>query len=86
MTTRGDIANESNRKLYQNHLASMTKLREARLRIAALEKAICDYADAVVLMEGVTFEEYIADADSRKIIADVLNARLAKEVPPWANL
>lgn len=83
MTTRGDIANESNRKLYQNHLASMAKLREARLYIAALEKAICDYVDAVVLMEGVTFEEYIADTDSRKIITDLLNVRPAKEVPPW---
>lgn len=37
MTTRGDIANESNRKLYQNHLASMAKLREARLTIENLE-------------------------------------------------
>jgi len=42
MTTRGDIANESNRKLYQNHLASMAKLREARLRIELLEKGLCD--------------------------------------------
>lgn len=40
MTTRADIANESNRKLYQNHLASMAKLREARLRIEQLEAAL----------------------------------------------
>ena len=40
MNTRADIANESNRKLYQNHLASMAKLREARLRIEQLEAAL----------------------------------------------
>lgn len=40
MTTRADIANETNRKLYQNHLASMAKLREARLRIEQLEAAL----------------------------------------------
>lgn len=42
MTTRGDIANESNRKLYQNHLASMAKLREARLRIQDLERELSE--------------------------------------------
>ncbi len=52
MTTRGDIANESNRKLYQNHLASMTKLREARLRIEALEQTICDYAARIRELEA----------------------------------
>ncbi len=40
MNTRADIANESNRKLYQNHLASMAKLREARLRIEELEAQV----------------------------------------------
>lgn len=40
MDTRADIANESNRKLYQNHLSSLAKLREARLRIAELEEAL----------------------------------------------
>jgi len=40
MNTRADIANESNRKLYQNHMASMAKLREARLRIEELEAAL----------------------------------------------
>ena len=43
MNTRADIANETNRKLYQNHMASMAKLREARLRIEALE-TIRDHA------------------------------------------
>ena len=45
MTMRSDIANESNRKLYQNHLASMSKLRGARLRIEKLETALQDIID-----------------------------------------
>jgi len=52
---------------------------EAADRIEALEKAICDYAAAVVGMEGVTFEEYIKDDASQKIVVDVLNARAALE-------
>ena len=47
MTTRADIANETNRKLYQNHLASMAKLREARLRIEQLEAALAALCGAV---------------------------------------
>lgn len=46
MTTRADIANETNRKLYQNHMASMAKLREARLRIEQLEAALRPFAAA----------------------------------------
>lgn len=46
MNTRADIANESNRKLYQNHLASMAKLREARIRIELLEAALQTIAKA----------------------------------------
>lgn len=42
MTTISDIANKSNRKLYMNHLSSLAKLREARLRIQQLEKGFCD--------------------------------------------
>jgi len=52
---------------------------EAADRIEELEKAICDYAAAVVGMEGVTFEEYIKDDASQKIVVDVLNARAALE-------
>jgi hypothetical protein len=52
---------------------------EAADHIEALEKAICDYAAAVVGMEGVTFEEYIKDDASQKIVVDVLNARAALE-------
>ena len=40
MTTISDIANKSNRKLYMNHLSSLAKLREARLRIEELEAAL----------------------------------------------
>lgn len=47
MTTRGDIANETNRKLYQNHLASMAKLREARLRIEELETQVARLRAAI---------------------------------------
>jgi hypothetical protein len=42
MDTRADIANESNRKLYQNHLSSLAKLREARLRIQDLERELAE--------------------------------------------
>jgi len=52
---------------------------EAADRIEVLEKAICDYAAAVVEMEGVTFEEYIKDDASQKIVVDILNARAALE-------
>ena len=40
MNTISDIANKSNRKLYMNHLSSLAKLREARLRIETLEAAL----------------------------------------------
>jgi hypothetical protein len=40
MNTISDIANKSNRKLYMNHLSSLAKLREARLRIEELETAL----------------------------------------------
>ena len=60
MNTISDIANESNRKLYMNHLSSLAKLREARLRIEELETALknirihCQYdyppnAEAIIL-------------------------------------
>lgn len=52
---------------------------EAADRIEELEKAICDYAAAVVEMEGVTFEEHIEDDASRKIVIEALNARAALE-------
>ena len=52
---------------------------EAADRIEVLEKAICDYAAAVVGMEGVTFEECIEDDASRKIVIEVLNACSALE-------
>ena len=56
-----------------------TAAHEAADRIEALAKAICDYAAAVVEMEGVTFEECIEDDASRKIVIEVLNARAALE-------
>ena len=40
MNTISDIANKSNRKLYMNHLSSLAKLREARLRIEELEAVL----------------------------------------------
>lgn len=47
MTTISDIANKSNRKLYMNHLSSLAKLREARLRIEELEAVLLEISNAV---------------------------------------
>lgn len=71
MTTRADIANESNRKLYQNHLASMAKLRDARLRIEELENALQMIWDAYPFKE----EE---DAELGEIVISALEKRHAK--------
>ena len=47
MNTISDIANKSNRKLYMNHLSSLAKLREARLRIEKLEAVLLEISNAV---------------------------------------
>ena len=47
MNTISDIANKSNRKLYMNHLSSLAKLREARLRIEELEAVLRTIANGV---------------------------------------
>ena len=53
MNTISDIANKSNRKLYMNHLSSLAKLREARLRIELLEGILKRAVDGYVQANSV---------------------------------
>lgn len=66
MTTISDIANKSNRKLYMNHLSSLAKLREARLRIELLEgilKRAVDGYNQAYCRDEVNFD-WVKDAES----------------------
>ena len=65
MTTISDIANKSNRKLYMNHLSSLAKLREARLRIELLEgilKRAVDGYNQTYCRDEVNFD-WVEDAE-----------------------
>ena len=75
MTTRADIANESNRKLYQNHLSSMAKLREARLRIEELEAQVDRLRAAIYDMSACISRDnaYYMEPQTREVLREVVN-------------